>query len=881
MESSLSEDEFHRMQLQILDLRTENYQLRDENKKLVANFTKSSENEKRLEREVSKQTKLRKAFTTLNKSKQALEFEELMQQNEQAFILQNQTLAEELSTLQTTIKTLENENRQFKRQISLAPQDKARDAELRKLQAANAALKQSLASMREGQCTDSGDATQPQDSTEKVFKTVDGKQKNDNEVNGTGVSDEKIDKVGEDISVSAGNIAAKISNKDLIRPGRSDSDTDLQVQVLTLQEEKRLLEFELDNAVKKHDAKINEMSGAMKELQEKLDQKQKTCNSLQKELGQLQIFKKEASETVTKLTLENEKLKTDLEQSTSDTSSLHKALQESHTILEQQQSSLLHWQKQVDIKDDEYKAVKSEHTENSDKLSSISKELESTLSSLELLQKEKDELQSRYEKSANIGEALLNKHTELEKKLEQVQHEHQQALNLAEKHKSELAGTKQLEKQIEELKEELRQALDLAEKRKLTANNQSMEAQDMVTKLNERASSLQTTYEDKIKSLTDTYDTKIRTLEGTNKSQEEELIRVHHQERLKTREIDGLQQKLNDLNAATASLENSKGWFERALQDAEKLAEETKASHTEVIEKLKEEHSAELEKALLAVQAKDDDVAAIEKKMQEIEEESEKKDELIERLKRDVKDEMQKQKLVEKKVHSTLKDLKKQLVAERKKKEHLQEKLTQQSDGESNIDELLTVVDTSNKSKPSSGGADGASSVSSFSFRDFINPTRTSGPGSTSPVMKRTVTSSPSSNSTQLSHNEAADLLSRITDLQNDKWALEEKVRHLEESGGAMANELVEKTELVQRYVQHTRTDSVKRTYNEEHSSPKTLKDKVRSFVTGQEEQSSPSGIGNIYELNKKLTRMLEEEMTKNMALKKDMELMAQQMVPR
>ena len=38
----------------------------------------------------------------------------------------------------------------------------------------------------------------------------------------------------------------------------------------------------------------------------------------------------------------------------------------------------------------------------------------------------------------------------------------------------------------------------------------------------------------------------------------------------------------------------------------------------------------------------------------------------------------------------------------------------------------------------------------------------------------------------------------------------------------------------------------------------------MKSIITGQED----SDVANVRELNKKLTRMLEEEMTKNMALK-------------
>jgi len=51
---------------------------------------------------------------------------------------------------------------------------------------------------------------------------------------------------------------------------------------------------------------------------------------------------------------------------------------------------------------------------------------------------------------------------------------------------------------------------------------------------------------------------------------------------------------------------------------------------------------------------------------------------------------------------------------------------------------------------------------------------------------------------------------------------------------------------------------------NEELASSRSLGNRVRSLITGQEE----ADVINVRELNRKLTRMLEEEMTKNMALK-------------
>lgn len=793
--------------------------------------------------QVSKQIKLRKAFTTLNKSKQAVEFEELLQQNEQAFILQNQTLAEELGKLQTSLKTLENENRQYKRQISLAPQDKAKDAELRKLQATNAALRQSLEAVKQSNHQDVVDGLEQKDEDGKIANAA---------------SEE-------------GDVAVRQTPEI-----RSDGDTDSQVQILTLQEEKRLLEFELDNANKKHDTKMAEITDAMSALQAKLDQKQKSCNSLQKDINELQSFKKDAVESAKKLNDENEKLRQEVESFSSEIAVLKNSVHESQTIITQQQESLVHWQKQVDLKDEEYKALKSQNVQNSEMLEKTTGEMDTTLASLELLQKEKDELQGRYEKSVSVGEALLNQHTNLERQMEKLEHDLQQSKILTQKQDEKLENIKKYETEIENLKKDLNDALELAEKRKKLADSQSVETQETVEKFNMRIAEIESSYENKLKSFTEDRDSKIEGLEKTIKAHEDELIRAHHQERVKTREIDSLQQKINDLTAENSSLENSKGWFERALQDAEKAATAKEDEFKEMMENLKESHCAELDQVKVLVHEKEDEINAVEIKLEEAQNQIQEKEKKIQDLKRDIKDEVQKQKLVEKKVHTTLKDLKKQVVAERKKNELLQEKLKEQSAGKSNVEELLTVVDTSQQNnKPPSGGA---SSVSSFSFRDFITPTRSNITGSSSPVVHRTAASPAGANSTPLTAGETTDLLHRIAQLQNEKWALEEKVRHLEESGGAMADELVEKSEMVQQYVHHTRTDSVKR--NGEHTTPKSLRNKVKSFVTGQEDPPQ-SGIGNIYELNKKLTRMLEEEMTKNIALKKDMELMAEQLALR
>ncbi|XP_041096028.1 GRIP1-associated protein 1-like [Polyodon spathula] len=104
MAQALSEEEFHRMQAQLLELRTQNYQLSDDLRKntaeLIAFRLKTSTQEK----------DLTKALKALNKSKKAQEVDALLSENEmllgklhsqeEDFRLQNSTLMQELSKVQ-------------------------------------------------------------------------------------------------------------------------------------------------------------------------------------------------------------------------------------------------------------------------------------------------------------------------------------------------------------------------------------------------------------------------------------------------------------------------------------------------------------------------------------------------------------------------------------------------------------------------------------------------------------------------------------------------------------------------------------------------------------------------------------------------------------
>ena len=64
---------------------------------------------------------------------------------------------------------------------------------------------------------------------------------------------------------------------------------------------------------------------------------------------------------------------------------------------------------------------------------------------------------------------------------------------------------------------------------------------------------------------------------------------------MKTRELDTLNQQIRDLQANVASLDNSRGWFERALKDAEKSMQEKEDGHKEKLDGLNTQHLQDLD----------------------------------------------------------------------------------------------------------------------------------------------------------------------------------------------------------------------------------------------------------------------------------------------
>nr|KAF6378807.1 hypothetical protein mMyoMyo1_009710 [Myotis myotis] len=187
MAQALSEEEFQRMQAQLLELRTNNYQLSDELRKNGVELTSLRQKVAYLDKEFNKAQK------ALSKSKKAQEVEGLLSENEMLqaklhsqerdFRLQNSTLMAKFSKLCSQMEHLELENQQLKDEASKAGAAQAGsivDGELLKLQAENTALQKNVAALQECYGKEAGKSTaaiegqgdQPENQTPTVLSPM-------------------------------------------------------------------------------------------------------------------------------------------------------------------------------------------------------------------------------------------------------------------------------------------------------------------------------------------------------------------------------------------------------------------------------------------------------------------------------------------------------------------------------------------------------------------------------------------------------------------------------------------------------------------------------------------------------------------------------------
>ncbi|KAK3102118.1 hypothetical protein FSP39_008912 [Pinctada imbricata] len=812
MSSSLSEEEFHRMQLQLLELRTANYELDGKTKKQERDILTLNEKLESTEKDLAK------AHKAIQKSKKAKEVELLIQENDQLqrklhsqeeeFRLQNQTLMQELSSVISTNEKYEKELAELHDGNSSNSSQKGQghselEDECRRLQAQNNVLQKNLSVCQEKY------EKQLSALTEQLRKQATQENKDGDHESNSGSPDMATAEAASEAPSEALSEAPSLA----VAEGDNNNVQELKLKLEMELEEKNILKEQLQSLENSLKEKISSLQDEVEKSSEKLKRKQESYMQLHKE---------------------KEKLFTDSNAKAEELQSARDRDQKYYT-------------EQINKLQQEVQRLKQVLQDKESEMSRKVQEMEATMSTLKQQadaasivenQQMKDQLVKYQQQTGQLQQQLLGltqQRDDLGAQLEEVKKANSDTL--------EQLHALQVER--EERIREWQEINKVAEKRK--------------TMLDELANTYQrdnANYQEKLRQMEEEHEEEMKSLSLQIESEQKRGV-----------ELDKIRQQCEELRTQKASLEEAKGWLERRLKEVEESLEnlridsdETsvrlKQENEQFIASLKIEHEQEISKHQQEFEDKLKTCSATEESLKE---DIEKSHSEIKKLKQELKDGVEEKKIHEKKGKTMIKDLKRQVHAERKRAEKLQDKLQEvltENHHNKSIEDLFAVHDGNDSLDRSSISSwnTGASLVRDSSIL--------SSPHSPD---KSDKSISPVDNGIEEEHTE---LISRLAGLQQDKWNLEEKVQHLETSNAAMAEDLIQKSKIIEHYVMERRVDTKSHTVQDDKI---TLK-KVLDLVNKHDEQSAK-------DMNRKLQNMLEETLTKNMHLQKDLEVMSQEVV--
>ncbi|XP_039878638.1 GRIP1-associated protein 1 isoform X2 [Simochromis diagramma] len=862
MSQALSEEEFHRMQAQLLELRTQNYQLSDDLRKNTAELNAVRQKNVVLERDFVKAQK------ALTKSKKAQEVDALLSENEmlqgklhsqeEDFRLQNSTLMAELSKLCTQIEQLEQENQCLKKEGRAAsasspppnPASSPVDGELLRLQAENSTLQKKMKALQErfdkelqrqasvqgtqsattetdgsagtngvSDVTGTGEESLPGGSNERLEQAEPELRQTEKQLHG--LSEKSVEKIVAK-QAALGWSAALCPITHCFGP-------ELEMALNTEQEEKRLLKEQIHTLEASKQAEITKLQEEITKLSDKLKKKQESFQRLQTEKEALyndsrtkiDEINQRKEEELKAMNIRVQKLQTDLMAANQTVSELREQLQSK----EKEHEVALHTLK------DEIQTVKTQE--------------------MNLLREQQEALTGELQQRRTEQENLLAQRDDLNSQLQE----------------SSFANRKLLEQLTEEGQEkdrllrELDEAKKTAEKRKAMLDEMAMQLNQEKSDHKEALSDLKLQHEKEVLAVRARYEKELRGLHEDKNRSEEEIRQQLRDEKARTKELEGLQPRVEELLSQVQSMEGAKGWFERRLKEAEENIEKNNLQHQEEIEQLWKEHKLQLEE-------KQSEMEKLKQQLVEVEKQREEHGDTIGKLKQEIKDTVDGQRILEKKGSAALKDLKRQLQLERKRADKLQERLQEiltNSKTRTGLEELVLSEINSPSRTQQTGDS---SSVSSFSYKDMMKESQSTNQnksGGGSPQSQRPA---------ELSDDEVGELFQRLAEVQQEKWMLEEKVKHLEVSCSSMAEDICRKSAIIETYVMDSRRDVSGSTVGGHGGSQGDrggLGSVLRELVKPGDE--------NLREMNKKLQHMLEEQLTKNMHLQKDLELLSQELV--
>uniref|UniRef100_A0A665VK78 GRIP1 associated protein 1 n=1 Tax=Echeneis naucrates TaxID=173247 RepID=A0A665VK78_ECHNA len=147
----------------------------------------------------------------------------------------------------------------------------------------------------------------------------------------------------------------------------------------------------------------------------------------------------------------------------------------------------------------------------------------------------------------------------------------------------------------EKLMRELDEAKKTAEKRKSMLDDMAIQLNQEKSDHKEALSDLKLQHEKEVLGVRARYEKELRGLHEDKNRSEEEIRQQLRDEKARTKELEGLQPKVEELQALVQSMEGTKGWFERRLKEAEENIEKNSLEHQEEVKQLKRVHTLQLE----------------------------------------------------------------------------------------------------------------------------------------------------------------------------------------------------------------------------------------------------------------------------------------------
>ncbi|XP_055788356.1 GRIP1-associated protein 1-like isoform X1 [Salvelinus fontinalis] len=900
MAQALSEEEFHRMQAQLLELRTQNYQLSDDLRKNTTEL-----NSVRL-KTVTLEKDYIKAQKALNKSKKAQEVDALLSENEMLqgklhsqeddFRLQNSTLMQELSKLCTQIEELQHEIKELKdckglQAESSGPISISVDGELLRLQAENAALQKKMTALQERHASEIKSPRGAEVSETKTSETdgpadtngvrlhsdvsesrEDSAARTNDRLEQAEAKCAKLEQRVTELSGPAVRTPGLVMKQDALRwsalcpnPITQCFGPEVELQLHTEVEEKRLLKEQLHALESSKQADITQLQEEIAKLSDKLKKKQ---DSFLRSQGEKEALYNDSRTKIDEIQQRKEEelksLKIRIQKLQGDLLSANQSVGEMKEQLQSRQKEhdlVLHTLRdQIACQS----AVSQEQVEG---ILTENDALRTNLVALEQIQTVKtQEMNLLRDQNMALNVELQQRRTEQESFLAQRDDLNSQLQEVNRANSRLLEQLTELDQWKDRLQQELEEAKKTADKRKAMLDELAMEIITEKSRHKEELSDVRLQHEKEVLGVRARYEKELRGLHEDKNRTEEGIRSQLRDEKARNKELEGLQQCVEELQAQVQSMEDTKGWFERRLKDAEESMEKSCLEHQESTEKLQEEYSLQLK-------GKASEIDGVNLQLTEVEKERDVHIETIGKLKQEIKDTVDGQRILEKKGSSALKDLKRQLQLERKRADKLQERLQEiltNTKTRTGLEELVLSEISSPSPKQQRGDS---SSVSSFSYGEIMKE------GATSQSINKSASGSPQSQRpADLSDDEVGELFQRLAGVQQEKWMLEEKVKHLEVSCSSMADDICKKSAIIETYVMDSRiahgahgatavAHHVGQVGGHGHGLGSVLRDLVKP------------GDENLREMNKKLQNMLEEQLTKNMHLQEDLEVLSQEIV--